>query len=100
MTKHIVSARTYLLVFASLLILTLTTTEVAEIDLGPFNVVVAITIAVIKASLVVLFFMHMIHTRHRTKVAAGAGLLWLAILISLTLSDVLTRGWLPLPSGF
>jgi cytochrome c oxidase subunit 4 len=98
MTRHIVPIRTYLLVFGALLALTVTTTLVAQIDLGPLNVVVALTIAVVKASLVVLFFMHLIHTSHRTMVMVSAGVLWLIILISLTLSDILTRGWLPVPT--
>jgi cytochrome c oxidase subunit 4 len=97
MTTTVVSPKTYLLIFGTLLVLTVVTTEVAMIDLGPFNVVVAITIAVIKALLVALFFMHLRHTRHRTMVMAAAGVLWLAILIVLTLSDVLTRGWIPIP---
>jgi cytochrome c oxidase subunit 4 len=97
MTKHIASPKVYLLVFAALIVLTGTTTAVARVDLGPLNVVVALTIAVVKASLVVLFFMHLIRTSHRTKVMLSAGVLWLIILISLTLSDVLTRGWLPVP---
>ncbi len=97
MTRHIASLRTYLLVFAALLVLTITTTLVAQVDLGLFNVVAALTIAVLKASLVVLFFMHMIHSRHRTMILSAAGVLWLIILISLTLSDVLTRGWLGAP---
>jgi cytochrome c oxidase subunit 4 len=100
MTRHIVSAKTYLLIFFALIALTITTTEVARIDLGRFNAVVALSIAVLKALLVVLVFMHMLHTNHRTKVLAGAGILWLVILISLTLSDVLTRGWLSVPHGW
>ena len=99
MTHHIVPARTYLLIFAALLVLTFTTVEAARIDLGPLNVVVALTIAAGKATLVALFFMHLIHTHHRTKVLAAAGILWLLILIGLTLSDVLTRGWLQFTGG-
>ncbi len=94
---HVVPARTYVLVFAALLALAIGTTEIARIDLGPFNAVVAITIAVIKALLVALFFMHLLYTRHRTKIIAAAGVVWLAILIALTLSDTLTRNWLPVP---
>jgi cytochrome c oxidase subunit 3 len=97
MTRHIVSPKVYFLVFAALIVLTATTTAVATIDLGPLNVVAALTIAAVKATLVALFFMHLIHTPHRTKVILSAGVLWLIILISLTLSDILTRGWLPIP---
>jgi cytochrome c oxidase subunit IV len=97
MTPTVGSPKTYLLIFGTLIVLTGVTTGVATIDLGPFNVIVAITIAMTKALLVALFFMHLRHTRHRTKVMAAAGVLWLAILIVLTLSDVLTRGWIPIP---
>jgi caa(3)-type oxidase subunit IV len=48
----------------------------------------------------VLFFMHLVRTPHRTMIVAGAGVFWLAILIVLTLGDVLTRGWLPVPHGW
>jgi len=94
------SLRAYLIVFASLLALTGLTTGVAYIDLGAFNPFVALSIAATKALLVVLFFMHLVHTRHRTQLVAGAGILWLVILITLTLSDVLTRDWFPQPSGW
>ncbi len=97
MTQHIVSLRIYCLVFAALVILTLVTTGAAFIDLGILNTVVAMTIAIGKASLVVLYFMHVRHSARLTWVFIGAGVLWLAILIALTLSDVLTRAWIPLP---
>lgn len=96
MTVHITPRRTYYLVFAALMILTATTTGVAFIDMGPFNVVVALVIAFIKATLVVLFFMHVLHVTHLTKVFVVAGIVWLAILIALTLNDYLTRGWEPI----
>jgi cytochrome c oxidase subunit 4 len=97
MSAHTLSLRTYLGVFATLAVLT---TLVAYIDLGFFNVVVALTIAVSKALLVVLFFMHLARARHRTQVVAGAGILWLLILITFTVSDVLTRNWIPQPAGW
>jgi cytochrome c oxidase subunit 4 len=94
------SVRWYFVVFGALLALTIVTTVVARVDLGDFNVVVALAIAVLKALLVALFFMHLVRTPHRTMIVAGAGVFWLAILIVLTLSDVLTRGWLPVPDGW
>jgi cytochrome c oxidase subunit IV len=100
MTESHMSLRRYFAVFGSLLALTVTTTAVARVDLGDFNVVVALLIAVLKALLVVLFFMHLVRTPHRTMIVAGAGVFWLAILIVLTLGDVLTRGWLPVPNGW
>jgi len=100
MTAHTLSLRTYLGVFATLAGLTVLTTAVAYIDLGFFNVIAALTIAVSKALVVVLFFMHLAGSRHRTQVVAGAGILWLLILITFTLSDALTRGWIPQPTGW
>lgn len=70
-------------------------TGVAYIDLGILNPIVALTIAVCKASLVVLFFMHVWYRGRLAWVFLGAGVLWLAFLIAFTLSDVMTRGWIP-----
>ena len=57
--------------------LTIVTTAMARVDLGYFNVVVALAIAVLKALLVALFFMHLVRTPHRTMIVAGAGVFWL-----------------------
>ncbi len=97
MHEHVDSIKTYTLVFLSLLVLTLATTLVSEIDLGPFNVVAALFIAVVKMMLVALFFMHLRHSTILTKVVVGGGMLWLAILLVLSLADFSTRGWLPVP---
>ena len=96
MTENtVVSPRIYVAVFAALAILTLLTTGIAFIDLGVLNPVVAISIAVCKAALVVLFFMHVRYRGGLAWVFLGAGILWLALLIGFTLSDVATRGWIP-----
>jgi cytochrome c oxidase subunit IV len=100
MTAHTLSLKAYFGVFGTLALLTIATTAVAYIDLGFFNVIAALTIAVSKALLVVLFFMHLAQSRHRTQVVAGAGILWLLILITFTLSDVLTRSWIAQPTGW
>ena len=97
MTEHIDSVKTYALIFAALIALTFITTGVAYIDLGPFSVVAALGIAVIKMLLVALFFMHVRHSTTLTKLVVGGGLLWLGILLLLTMSDFMTRGWLPVP---
>ena len=94
---HADSLTTYTLVFVALLVLTVATTAVATIDMGPFNVVVALAIATIKMGLVALFFMHLRHSSVLTKVVVGGGMLWLGILLLLSLSDFVTRGWLPVP---
>ena len=87
--------RLYVAVFAALVVLTLVTVGVSYVDLGPASVVVALTIAFTKALLVVLFFMHLRESSGLIWVVAGGGFFWLAILIGLTMSDVMTRGWLP-----
>jgi len=91
MTEHIDSIRTYTLVLLALLALTAVTTLVAFVDLGAFSVVVALAIAVCKMLLVALFFMHVRHSTKLTKLVVLGGLLWLAILLMLTLSDFTTR---------
>ena len=78
------------------MVLTATTTAVSYVDLGPWSTVVALGIAVVKATLVVLFFMHVKYSSQLTKIVVAGGLFWLAILIALTLSDFLSRGWLPI----
>jgi cytochrome c oxidase subunit 4 len=93
MSEHIVPLRVYYTVFGALLILTGLTSWVAFFDLGFFSPVVALTIAVLKASLVVLFFMHLRYSTRLTWVVAGASLFWVGILFALSLSDYLTRGW-------
>lgn len=89
-----ISIKGYLAVFVALLALTALTTGVAFIDLGGIgNVAVALTIAVIKAVLVTLYFMHLRYSSRLTMVFAAAGIFWLGIMIALTLSDYLSRDW-------
>jgi len=95
MSGHIDSTRTYYLVFVALIVLTVLTTAVAYLDLGPFNALVALLIAFVKMMLVVLFFMHMRYGTALTKLMVGGGVLWLVILITFSLSDYISRGWLP-----
>jgi cytochrome c oxidase subunit 4 len=93
-TEHIVTKKTYGLIFATLLILTGVTTAVGYVDLGRMNVVVALAIAAIKAVLVILFFMHLAYSRRLTQITLVAAIMWLTLLIALTLADVFTRGWI------
>lgn len=94
MSEHADSTKTYTLVFLALLALTAITTAVAYVDLGPFSVVAALTIAVAKMLLVALFFMHLRHSTTLTRIVVAGGLLWLAILITLSMSDFISRDWL------
>ncbi len=97
MTHHITSVRNYVLVFLALITLTVTTVLVSKVELGEYNFVVAMTIAVIKASLVVWFFMHVNRSTSLTRLFVFAGLFWLAILLVFLSSDYISRGWLPRP---
>jgi len=91
MSETIVSRRTYFTVGVALLVLFLLTIAIAYVDLGPLNVVAAMTIATLKAILVVLYFMHVRYGSKVTWVFVIASLFWLLILLVLTLSDYLTR---------
>ena len=88
---HVVPLRVYLTVFATLLLLTGVTTAVAFVDLGRLNTIIMLTIAVTKATLVVLYFMHVRYSDHLTWLVVGGAFAWLALLIGGTMSDVVTR---------
>ena len=96
-TEHIVPKRIYFLVFAALIILTWVTAFVSTIDLGRWNIFVALAIAIFKASLVILFFMHVFYSSRLTKMIVGAAFFWLILLLFLTMTDLWTRGWMGVP---
>jgi len=81
---------------AALMALLAMTWSIGYIDLGVFNVIVALAIAIIKALLVVLFFMHIKGASRVLHLAASIGVIWLLIMLALTLSDYFTRGWVPI----
>ena len=87
------TVRTFVAVWATLLVLTAMTVFVATLELGPFNAIVALTIATVKALLVLLFFMELRYSTALTKVAVVAAIFFFVLLVGLTLSDYLTRGW-------
>lgn len=98
---HHVSLRMYLIIFAALMVLLVVTVMAAFwIDLGNANILVALLIAMVKAALVVLFFMHVKYASRLTKIFVSAAFLWLAILFAFTFSDYLTRSWLPNSRGW
>ncbi len=98
MSDTVVPKRTYVLVWAALLVLLAATVGVAYIHLGWFNPVAALSIAVIKALIIALYFMHVRYSQRLVWVVAGAGVFWLAILFALSIGDYFTRGYLPAPS--
>ena len=94
MSNHvIVPVRTYYLIFLTLMVCTAITIAVAFVDLGRLNAVVAMAIAVLKATLVVLFFMHVKYSTKLTWAVVIGSVFWLGILIVMTAGDYLTRRW-------
>ena len=87
------NARTYLITGFALLAFLGLTIAAAYVKLGPFNTVAAMSIALAKAVLILLFFMHLRDSKPIIWVFAGAGFFWLGIMFALALSDYLTRGW-------
>jgi cytochrome c oxidase subunit IV len=99
-SEHVVPYATYVGVFLALLFFTGLTTGVAYIDLGIFNTIVALLIAGIKMTLVVLFFMHLRYNKGLSRIVIVGAFFWLAIMMSITLADELTRSWTPVARGW
>ena len=99
MAGHISPKSTYYAVFAALMIGTAITVAVAFVNLGSFNFPVAIGIAITKATLVILFFMHAKYSSQLTKLFVGTAFFFLAILLGLSLTDYLSRGFKTYPGG-
>jgi cytochrome c oxidase subunit IV len=97
MSQHVVPLRTNLIVFATLMVLLLATLGAAYLPLGRFHLATAMLIAVVKAVMVILIFMHVRFSNRLTWVFSSAAFVWLGILIVITLSDYLTRGLLNIP---
>jgi cytochrome c oxidase subunit 4 len=95
MEEHITPRRTYFFVYVALMLLLAATIGAAFVDLGPLNWLIAVSIAMVKAVLVILFFMHVRASSQIVRIFVIAGFFWLAILVGLTLTDYLTRpgGW-------
>jgi cytochrome c oxidase subunit 4 len=98
--NDVISKKTYYWVFALLMALLALTIGAAYIHLGKFNIVAALSIAAIKAVIIILYFMHVRYSSQLTWVFVGAGFFWLGILLVLTISDYLTRDWLAIPLGW
>ncbi len=94
MSVHVSPVRLYLAIFFALLVGTALTVWAAFMEFGPFNNIVAMAIAVAKATLVVLFFMHVKYSTRLTKLVVAGGFLWLGLLFLFTLADYMNRGWL------
>jgi len=95
MSSKPVPKKVFVRVWAGLLALLALTLGLAQLDLGKLNAVAALTIAVVKMLLVLLYFMHVRYSTHLTWIFVAAGFIWLLIMVNLTLSDYLTRGQVP-----
>ncbi|HKO00274.1 MAG TPA: cytochrome C oxidase subunit IV family protein [Thermoanaerobaculia bacterium] len=92
-THHVTPLWVYFSVFFALAIGTVLTVWASRVDLGWANTPIALVIATVKAVLVILFFMHVIHSTRLTWVVVIGSFLWLGVLFVLTFTDYLTRGW-------
>ena len=99
-THHVLPVRTYLQIFAILLVLMFATIAASQINLGELNIYVALVIAIVKALFVVLFFMHVKYSSRLTWCFAGAAFFWLTLMLAITASDYATRDWILATSGW
>ena len=98
MSEHVITpVKTYVATFGALLILTAITYLVATQDFGSLNTPIALAVAFLKATLVVVYFMGLRYNTPLTKTVAVGGFFWLIILFGITMSDYLTRTWLGVP---
>ena len=93
MSAHILPKRIYFTIYGILILCTYLTVQLAFFDLGPLNAIAAIGIAILKATLVVLYFMHLKYSPRLTAAVVAGGVFWLGILVALTMTDYLTRAW-------
>jgi cytochrome c oxidase subunit 4 len=90
---HVVTPKTYIIVFITLLVFTGITVGAAFVNLGIFNPIIALAIACTKAVIVILFFMHVFFQSKLIKMTVAAGFFTFMILITMTLSDYISRAW-------
>ena len=91
--EHVISARTNWVIYLLLMGLLVLTIAVAYVDLGPFGVPVALTIATVKAVLILLYFMHVRYSNKLVWIFSAATIYWLLILLALSFNDFWARGW-------
>ena len=92
-SRHIVSPKEYAMVFATLIAFTGITVAAASVDLGLLNPVIALGIACFKAVIVILFFMHVKYSSRLVKMTVASGFFMFLVLISMTLTDYISRAW-------
>jgi cytochrome c oxidase subunit 4 len=91
---HVVPVKVYVAVFLTLMILTAVTVFASFRDFGQWNTIIAVSIAVLKGTLVVLYFMHVRYSDSVVRLSVIAGFFWLAVMLALTLSDYYSRSWI------
>lgn len=96
--SHVASVKSYVGIFLTLMVLTVVTVAVAYVNLGQFNKVVALGIASFKATLVILYFMHVKYSSRLTKLVVVSGFFFLVILLGLTMTDYGSRAWVNPPA--
>ena len=94
--EHHMPKSMYFVIFGALMGLTALTVGLAFVNLGQMNIVVALAVAIVKASLVVMFFMHLKYESPLTKVVLGAGIFWLILLLGIIM-DYFSRSWMYVP---
>ena len=92
-SNHILPTRIYYTIFGILMFCTYLTVQIAVFDLGALNTIAALAIAVFKATLVILFFMHVKYSTPLTWAVVLGSVFWFGIMIALTMSDYMSRGW-------
>ena len=97
MSAHVLPIRVYLVVFVALLVLTAATVSAAFIDLGTLNLFVALGIAGVKATMVVMYFMHVKYNERLIGLFVMGGVFWLTVMLFFLLTDYWSRGWQPVP---
>ncbi|MBV8070389.1 MAG: oxidase [Acidobacteriaceae bacterium] len=97
MTAPRLSRRTYVFAYLALLALTLITTLIAYLNLGVWSTVIAIGIATVMASIVAGIMMHALYESLLIRIIVSGGIIWFFFMITLTLGDYISRGWLPVP---
>ncbi len=97
---HIASPLSYITIFLCLMVLTAATVWVATFDLGFFNFAVAIAIAVVKATLVILYFMHLKFSPAQIKLGMVVGIFFLLMMLTITAFDYISRPWQSNPTGW
>ncbi len=97
MSAHVVPRRIYFTVFTLLMVLTFATVQASNLDLGRWALVVALVIACVKATMVMLWFMHVKYSSRLIPLGLVGGFVWLMLLLGIVFSDYLSRGWVPYP---